>query len=345
MALQGVILGMGNPLLDISATVDQAFLDKYGLQMDNQILAEDKHTPMYAEMEEKFNVEYIPGGATQNTVRVAQWMLGVPKACAYMGSVGDDERSKKMKEIMDAQGCVASYFIDPEAPTGTCAVCVKDGERSLVANLAAANNYKADHLKQPENWALLESARIVYSAGFFITVSPESITAAAKHCCEAGKMYCMNISAPFICEVPPFKKVLSDTMPYVDFLFGNENEFAAFAKSEGWDEKDLAGCALKIAGMPKASGHRPRVVVVTQGAQPTLVARGGRVASYLVDPIDKAKIVDTNGAGDAFVGGFLSQLALGKDDAECCRAGNYAAGQVIQVSGCKMPGKCEFVFA
>ena len=29
--LQGVLLGMGNPLLDVSAVVDQAFLDKYGV--------------------------------------------------------------------------------------------------------------------------------------------------------------------------------------------------------------------------------------------------------------------------------------------------------------------------
>lgn len=37
--------------------------------------------------------------------------------------------------------------------------------------------------------------------------------------------------------------------------------------------------------------------------------------------VPAASIVDTNGAGDAFVGGFLSQLVLGKDVAECCRAG------------------------
>lgn len=48
------ILGMGNPLLDISAHVDQAFLDKYGITLNNQILAEDKHQPMYQEMTEKF---------------------------------------------------------------------------------------------------------------------------------------------------------------------------------------------------------------------------------------------------------------------------------------------------
>ena len=30
---------------------------------------------------------------------------------------------------------------------------------SYVANLAAANNYKVAHLKQPENWAAVEAAR------------------------------------------------------------------------------------------------------------------------------------------------------------------------------------------
>lgn len=43
---EGILLGCGNPLLDISATVDIAFLDKYGLKPDDAILAEDKHTPM-----------------------------------------------------------------------------------------------------------------------------------------------------------------------------------------------------------------------------------------------------------------------------------------------------------
>jgi adenosine kinase len=33
--------------------------------------------------------------------------------------------------------------VDDSAPTGTCGVCIMEGERSLVANLGAANNYKA----------------------------------------------------------------------------------------------------------------------------------------------------------------------------------------------------------
>ena len=38
-------------------------------------------------------------------------------------------------------------------------------------------------------------------------VSPDAIAAVSKHCAEHDKIYCMNLSAPFIMQVPPFKKV------------------------------------------------------------------------------------------------------------------------------------------
>ena len=53
-------------------------------------------------------------------------------------------------------------------------------------------------------------------------------------------------------QVPPFKKTLLDAMPYVDFLFGNETEARAFAKSEGWETQDVAEIALKVRLAPHA---------------------------------------------------------------------------------------------
>ena len=51
------------------------------------------------------------------------------------------------------------------------------------------------------------------------------------------------------------------------------------------------------------------------------------------------QITDTNGAGDAFVGGFLSQLALpdAVSDAQKVHFGHFAAGVIIQNSGCTCP--------
>merc|ERR1712194_632345 len=71
---------------------------------------------------------------------------------------------------------------------------------------------------------LLEEAKVVYSAGFFITVCPPAMKQAAEHCCKNGKAYCLNLSAPFICEVPPFKAVLDDLIPFCDVLFGEERD-------------------------------------------------------------------------------------------------------------------------
>jgi hypothetical protein len=89
---------------------------------------------------------------------------------------------------------------------------------------AAANNYKIDHLSKPENWKLVEDARFYYSAGFFLTVSPDSMMKVAKHSAEQGKCYMFNLSAPFLMQVPPFKSAMMDVLPYVDVLFGNESE-------------------------------------------------------------------------------------------------------------------------
>ena len=75
---------------------------------------------------------------------------------------------------------------------------------------------------------------------------------------------------------------------------------------------------------------------------PQVVACGAdQVRQYPVIPVAKEKLIDTNGAGDAFVGGFLSQLVAGKDVPECVRAGNFAANVVIQHSGCTFPATPE----
>merc|ERR1719326_2032810 len=266
------------------------------------------HMPLYAELAAKPDVKYIAGGATQNSIRVAQWMLQEPGMTAYMGCVGDDQYSAKMKEVMDKDGVKALYMVDKSTPTGTCAVCITGNERSLVANLSAANNFKESHLQKPENLAAVQEAKIIYSAGFFATVSPASMKIAWETAAKTGAVYCLNLSAPFLMQVPPFKATLAEAIPHADFLFGNETEAATWAESEGWETKDCSFIATRLSLIPSANGKH-RTVVITQGAEPTLIAYKGKVTAYPIIKLDKSSIVDTNGAGDAYVGGFLAGLA------------------------------------
>merc|ERR1712224_909641 len=274
-----LILGMGNPLLDISDNVTMGTWEKYGLESNNAILAEEKHLPLYKELAAQPNVKYVAGGATQNSIRVAQWMLQEPGATAYMGCVGEDEYSQKMRDACKSDGVNALYMVDKSVPTGTCAVCITGNDRSLVANLSAANNYKVSHTQEASNFAVVQGAKVIYSAGFFATVSQEAIKLASEEAPKTGALYCMNLSAPFLMQVPPFKACFVNTMPLVDYLFGNETEARTWAETEGWETQDVSFIATRLSLIPSAKG-KSRYVVFTQGADSTVIAHGGHVTEY-----------------------------------------------------------------
>lgn len=330
---------MGNPLLDISANVGKDFLDKYDVQLDSAILAEEKHFPLYDELVKDFKVQYIAGGATQNSIRVAQWMLRDKKGMtAYMGCVGDDDNAKQLENCASEDGVLVHYMKDTKAPTGTCAALINGGERCLVTKLDAANNFTEAHLETPLAKEIIESAQIYYSAGFFLTVSVKSLVAVSEEFVAKNKTICLNLSAPFIVDF--FGDQLAAALEYADFLFGNESEAEAYGKKHGLGT-DLKEIALKVAALPK-KGNKPRTVVFTQGSKSTIVASEGKVEEFAVEPLAPEKLVDTNGAGDAFVGGFLAQLIQGKDMAVCVDAGHFAARYIIQTSGTTLTDECTY---
>ncbi|XP_048862726.1 adenosine kinase-like isoform X2 [Brienomyrus brachyistius] len=339
---QNALFGMGNPLLDICAVVDKDFLDKYGLKPNDQILAEDKHKELFEELVKKFKVEYHAGGSTQNSIKIAQWMVQEPhKVATFFGCIGKDKFGDILKKKAAEAHVEAHYYEQGEEPTGTCAACITGDNRSLVANLAAANCYKKEkHLDLDQNWALVEKAKIYYIAGFFITVSAESILKVAKHASENNKIFALNLSAPFICQF--FKEPLMEVMPYVDILFGNETEAATFAREQDFKIEDIEEIAKKAQSLPKVNKSRRRIVVFTQGKRGTVVTKGDKVVTFPVVEIDQSEIVDTNGAGDAFVGGFLSQIVQERPLEDCIRAGHYAANVVIRRAGCTVPEKPDF---
>lgn len=329
------ILGMGNPLLDISSEVDKDFVAKYDIKMGNQILAEEKHMPMYTELSAMKTVEYIAGGATLNSIRIAQWASDRKNITAYIGCIGKDNFGQIMEKQVEKDGVKAFFRIDEKVATGTCACCIMDKERSLIANLAAANKYTDAHFK--ENCIpVAKRARVIYSAGYFLTVSPATIMMAAKITCETGAMFCMNLAAPFICTV--FGKQLNEALEYCDIIFGNEDEAKAFGEAHKLADTSVRAVAQFLAGYKFQKTGRHRVAIITQGAEKTILARAD--GFYMEVPVAKLAqdaIVDVNAAGDAFVGGFLAKLINGASYKDCIENGHMCSRMIIQRSGCSMP--------
>merc|ERR1712241_610447 len=150
-------------------------------------------------------------------------------------------------------------------------------------------------------------------------VSAEAIKQVSAEKARDGGIYCMNLSAPFLMQVPPFKAVFTETMPFVDFLFGNETEARTWAEVEGWETTDVQFIATRLSLIPSAKG-RKRTVVITQGSDPTVVCVNGMCTLHPIIALPKEKLVDTNGAGDSYVGGFLAGVAKGLPVEACCKA-------------------------
>jgi len=346
MAQQNRILGICNPLLDISADVNHAFLEKYGLLANNAILADSKHVPLYADLVDTHNVHYTAGGSGQNTIRAAQWMLGGKEhegRTAYIGCIGDDTYGNKLREEATSDGVDVCYHVVNTHPTGTCAVLITDKNRSMVANLAAANEYKISHFETPEIQTLVSNTSFFYASGFFLTVSPETLVALGKHiAANPHKIFLMNLSAPFIVNF--FSDKFEAVLPHVDYVFGNEDEFGALGEKFSWGT-DLTEIALRLAAQPKHNEHRKRTVIVTHGSEKTLVIHDGKVKEYFPVKVPPSSIVDTNGAGDSFAGGFLAAIALGKSVDEAIGAAHYCAAVTIQTSGVVFRGKTATFFS
>ncbi|XP_072679771.1 adenosine kinase isoform X9 [Canis lupus baileyi] len=353
------------------------FLEHAGRYIQNtngRIGLTEPKGPRFDELVKKFKVEYHAGGSTQNSIKVAQWMIQQPyKAATFFGCIGTDTFGEILKKKAAEAHVDAHYYEQNEQTTGTCAVCITGSNRSLVANLAAANCYKKEkHLDMDKNWTLVEKARVYYIAvlqsyhpsvlradllkpfsfltqGFFLTVSPESVLKVANHASENNRIFTLNLSAPFISQF--YKESLMKVMPYIDILFGNETEAATFAREQGFETEDIKEIARKTQALPKVNQKRQRIVIFTQGREDTIMATvclslallaESEVTAFAVLDQDQKEIVDTNGAGDAFVGGFLSQLVSDKPLTECIRAGHYAASVIIRRTGCTFPEKPDF---
>lgn len=206
---------------------------------------------------------------------------------------------------------------------------------SLVPTLRAAEKFEKSHLSSPEVAPLVYAAEIFYVDGYFLTHGTESILDLGRKAAADSKVFALNLSAPFI--VQSFNAQLQSVLPYCDIIIGNETEAKAYASATGFPEpQNLVATARAIALSPKVNMSQPRIVVITRGPESTVLvssADSDNVKMYKVTPVPDGEIVDTNGAGDAFAGGFLGALVVGKNLDDCVEVGHKMGAMCVQMAG------------
>ena len=91
------------------------------------------------------------------------------------------------------------------------------------------------------------------------------------------------------------------------------------------------------------SVHKDRLVVIAKGRDSVIVAsKDAQVKQYKVVRLPDNEVVDTNSAGDAFVGGFFAQYVQDQPIDVCIKCASFAAQEVIKQNGCTFPKQNNF---
>lgn len=332
-------LFFGHPLLDIVTESSAELLKAYDICEGSVNLAEPSQMPVFKILLNSETSLYSAGGSAMNTARTMKWVCPEIDA-GFVGAIGCDQFCNILTRSLDTAGVEHLFEYSDAFPTGTCASLVVKNERALLANLGAATQLTLEHMRSVKVESAIKRATLFYAEGFFLNTvsSPENIMLVARHALREKKLFCFNLSAPYVSQ--SFGDRLKLILPYVDILFGCRDDFAAFGDMM-WGEEcrdNIEETLMRLVRYSKENELRPRLVVCTCGGTKTSVASEGGVIDYPVMPVDEQRIVDTTGAGDAFTGGFLAQYIHNPNIDYCVEAGHASASVVIRHWGASLNG-------
>lgn len=319
------LVAIGNALVDTEFKLTDEILTQTGLTKSNMTLADtDEQTALFDILNTHglTPAKQAGGGSAGNTVACFSALGGTS---FYNCRVGHDKRGVFYLSDMANMGvAIDGGKAEVAGATGTCAVLVTDdGERTMQTNLAVSGQIDESNV----DFDALVGAKYLYLEGY-LAMTPSVQIAIAK-LCQTAKAQGVKIVVSFADPaVIRFAKdgVMSWLADGVDMIFCNMDEAKLFAKTG--DDIQAVHALLNHA----------KVVVITNGANPTTVADKDSVRLYDVPPAD---VVDTNGAGDNFAGAFLYALAQGADYGACVALAGAVASHVVSQFGARLP-KAEY---
>ncbi len=220
-----------------------------------------------------------------------------------VGAVGDDAMASPPMAAMHAAGIDTHDVRIADRATGLAAVMVaEDGENSIIVASGANLAVRADQLSDIRAGDLLVCQMEVEFA------ETAAALLAAK---AAGAVTVLNLA--------PFGELPEHAWGAVDYWIVNELEAAALARQVG------VAVSADYPALTRALAERlSATVIATLGGDGAVaVTAAGEAWRVSVLPVE---IIDTTGAGDAFVGGLATGLAEGLPLPEALSLASAAAG-------------------
>ncbi|RDU23842.1 fructoselysine 6-kinase [Anaerosacchariphilus polymeriproducens] len=241
--------------------------------------------------------EAYPGG---NPVNVAVYFVRLGGCASYTGAVGTDQYGRLMADAVSAKGVDTSHIHFSKGNTAITHVELIDGERIF-------GDYDegvlADFKLSAEDLEFLCQHDLVVS-GLWGKVEND-LEAIRKR----------GVKVAFDAATRPDDAASITAIPHVNYLF--------FATDDGETEQ------LREK-MKEIYRKGPELVIATLGEKGSIVFNGNEFERFGIVPCN---VVDTMGAGDSYIAGFLKGILEGKAIKECMEMGASNSSITLEYRG------------
>lgn len=244
------------------------------------------------------NGKAYPGGGPVN---MAVYTLRLGQKASYIGPVGDDDYGKIMIDAVKAKGVDVSYLHVKKGKTAVTQVELKDGERVFGEY---DEGVLSDYVLSKEDIDFICEHDVVVCDLW------GKVEGQYKELKERGMV------TAFDCATEPENAASKTAIPYTDYLFFSSDD----------------GDTLQIREqMKKYQSQGPKLVICMLGSEGSLCYDGKEYHKFGIVPCEN--LVDSMGAGDSYIAGFLTGITEGMPIEEAMRKGAENATQTLGYFG------------
>lgn len=262
-----------------------------------------------------FRAKMINLSVGGDAINEASILSKLGKNVKLVCGIGDDIAGNVVLNTAIERGIdVSSITKSNEISTPIANLMVDDNGERISYNSPAT--LLGNYIPNP---SVLKGAKVVSLASIFRAPFDtkksiiDMITVAKKE----GAIICVDT------KIPTYREInindIKEILPYIDYMFPNENE-AAY----------ITGKATFIEMAKEIHKMGVKNVIIKTGKNGCTVY--SKYDMFQI-PALNVKVIDSTGAGDSFVAGFITGILDGKDLRGCCEIGIACAAECVQHSG------------
>lgn len=307
------VFGIGNPLMDIVVSADEAMLKHFGLVKGMFNLVDyDRSQKILAEISH-MKVEVEAGDSTANSMAGVANLGGKP---IYQGRIGECDYGKLYEKKTKEQG-IESRLVRVEGKTGIAiAFITPDSERSFATHLGVACTLKKEDLALDD----IKKSKYLHLTGYQLEDPVLRDTALAAISCAVSSGVKVSVDVADKGVVARNRDFIIGLLEkHVDLLFANEEESAAL-------------CGQPPEKAINTMGKMASIACLKVGKNGSMIIENGNIHRI---PGYPARSVDTTGAGDMYAAGVLFGLTNGHDVFSAGKIGSFSAAKIVEVYGAR----------